>query len=220
MMSAEPLLGLLDLTENVLFGLRIAAGLGGALLGWIVSNPVLRLGHRIIAGRPVPGWAVPWVRLLSAGVLGVLAYFFIPLGGGGGLGWGPGRGGGPGKGPGEGGAYTKAESGSTSKEAAASKAKSGREVLDIELLGGPRYTGDGRYYLLQRQAPPLSLEEVEEALKKRGDRVEVHVILTEQSVGRHHEAVARLRALLDRLKIPTVEIEATPKGPATDQNTG
>src|SRR5947209_15607769 len=97
----------LGLPEAALAVLRVIAGVGGAFVGWFVSDPLARVTYRLAAGKPIPGWTLPWIKVAGAILVGLLVYFFIPLGGGpGGWGYGPGLGGGPGKGPGEGGTQT------------------------------------------------------------------------------------------------------------------
>jgi hypothetical protein len=189
-----------NFTEEMLWGLRFLAGLVGALLGWYASGPLLRLLYRVSFRRPIPGWLLPWGRLGAAVGLALLAFFFLPLGSGSsGLGWGPGHGGGPGLG-------SAAPPSAVNKDSAVPpRSKSAREIVDIEMLGGKNYPGEGRYYLLNRTGPPRSLEEIKEYLAKKGDKIEVHIVLTEQSVAPNHGAVARLRDLLDRDHIPTIE---------------
>lgn len=215
-MSAESwpaLAAQLSLTEPLFWVLRFIAGVGGAFLGWFLTDPLTRLTYRLIARQPVPGWVLPWTKMAGAATLGLLVFFFIPLGeGGGGLGWGPGPGGGPSKGKGASGdggtdkdGTKKPPTTDTRARDATDSQKTMREVVAIELLGGPRYPGGGKYYLLDRREPPRTLDEIEAYLKRRKGHIEVHLVLTEQSVGRRHTAYL---LLLDRLRvhgIPFVE---------------
>ncbi len=198
------LLGQLHLTENIFLAIRFIAGLVGGLLGWYASGPLTRLVYRLSFRRPTPGWVLPWGKMLGAVTAGLLAFYLLPLGAGGlGIGWGPGRGGGPGKG---------GSDGASSPETAPAR-KQGRpqprlaraEVIEIELLGGANYADDGRYYLIDRTGPPRTLDEVRELLHKKRERVEVHIVLTDQSVAPNHGAVVRLRDWLDKEGIPNVE---------------
>ena len=94
-MSLDPLFAQAGLTDAVFWALRAAAGLGGALVGWFVSDPLTRLLYRAAFAKPPPGWVLPWAKLAGAILVGLLVFFFIPLGGGpGGFGFGPGQGGG------------------------------------------------------------------------------------------------------------------------------
>lgn len=221
-MNAEPwpaLAAQLSLTEPLFWVLRFIAGVGGAFIGWFLTDPLTRITYRLIARQPVPGWVLPWTKMLGAATLGLLVFFFIPLGeGGGGLGWGPGQGGGPGQGKDAGGKGTsdKTDGKKPLTDAPAKDTKGPtktvREIVEIELLGGPRYPGGGKYYLIDRRDPPRTLEEVEQYLKKRKDQIEVHVILTEQSVGRHHSAYLLLR---DKLRVQGIPfVEPTESAPA------
>src|SRR5207244_7010437 len=75
---------------------RIAVAAGGALVGYFLSGPVLRALYRLAFQRPIPGWLLPLGKLGSAALIGLLIFFFLPLGGGDGWGWGPGWGAGAG----------------------------------------------------------------------------------------------------------------------------
>jgi hypothetical protein len=187
--------------------IRIAAAIGGALVGYFLSGPVLRMLYRLAFQRPVPAWLLPLGKLGSAAIIGVLIFFFLPLGGGDGWGWGPGWG--TGAGGDDGGKAGKSKSKQT-----ASTDGAVREKLEIELLGGKKYAGDERFYLVKRTPPAKTLAEVEELLKDHADKVEVHILLTDESesVARSHPAFRRLRELLQRYRIPTVE---PPEGPGT-----
>jgi len=183
----------LGLPEAALAVLRVIAGVGGAFVGWFVSDPLARVTYRLAAGKPIPGWTLPWIKVAGAILVGLLVYFFIPLGGGpGGWGYGPGLGGGPGKGPGEGGTQTNgnAASGKTDeKQPADSKQKSVekspeavvRKPVEIEVLGGKRYPGENRYYLLRTTGKAMTLPEVETYFKEHGSKLELHVVITNDS---------------------------------------
>jgi hypothetical protein len=150
---------------------------------------------------------LPWAKLTGAIVVGLLVFYFIPLGGGpGGFGFGPGEGGGAGLGAGKGGD----KSGQTSpKDKGTAGEKKGpeaapqsavREPVEIELLGGDRYQGDQRFYLIGRTGPAKSLDEVKEYLDERHREkpLEVRIYLTKrsQSVGPNHPAFRRLDDLI------------------------
>jgi hypothetical protein len=212
-MSADPLalFAQLNITEHVFLGIRFIAGVLGGLCGWYASGPPAKLVYRVRHQRPIPGWLLPWYRMLGALILGLLAFYLLPLGAGGlGLGWGPGRGGGPGKGAGEGGSTAP----SSDPPVKAENTKSGRprprfaraEAIEIELLGGKNYADDGRYYLVGRSGPPKTLDELRDIMHEQRDKIEVHIILTERSIAPGHGAVLRLRSLLDAEGIPNVQV--------------
>jgi hypothetical protein len=184
------------MTEGVYLLIRSAAAIGGAIIGYFVMGPGLRLLYRLAFQRPVPGWLLPLGRLGGAALIAALIFFFLPLGGGPGWGWGPGWGAGPGDGTGKG------ESGDKVKVTNGAKKGTVREKLVIELLGGKRYPGEGRYYLIKSEPPPRTLGEVEEHVKDKSDKLLVHVLITDESVAASHPAVARLRELLQRHQIP------------------
>ena len=196
-----------DLTAPIFFVLRVAAGIGAAIVGWFATGPIIRLLYRVTLRRGIPGWAVPPSRLAGAVVCGLLVFYFLPLGGGAGWGWGPGAGGGPGRGAGEGGDRTDKQA---NKDAATKEVKDNlpakmiREPVAIELIGGEQYKGDEKYYLLKRQSPAMSLSEIETQFKNHKDRWEIHIILTSNSVGEGQGALSRLERLADAYRIPTV----------------
>lgn len=186
------------ITEPIFWFIRIAAALGGAILGFFLSGPVLRLLYRIAFHRPVPGWLLPLGKLAGGALLGALFFFLVSIGGRG-LGWGGGSGFGTGAGPG-----TDKPAGDKVRAGKGAGEKSAREKLVIELLGGSRYLGEGRYYLIKREPPARTLNDVEEFIKDKADKLEVHVLLTDESVAASHPAVGRLRERLEHYQIPTV----------------
>lgn len=206
-------------TETTFFVLRFLAAMSGAILAWFLVTPFGYLFYRIAFHKPMPHWLSPYVRFLGAGVVGALVFFLIPIGGGGGLGFGPGAGGSPGAGAGKG--STEETKGKVASSGTADSnpkppvkperkvpteaKKTTREQLDIELLGGAKYKGDQRFYLIGRSEPARTIAEVEDVLKQRQDSVVVHIILTDESVASQHEAVHRLRKVTNLYKIPTVE---------------
>jgi hypothetical protein len=194
MILAAVVLAQFGLPEAALFVLSVIAGVGGAFVGWFVSDPVARITYRLVTGKPIPGWTLPWIKITCAVLLGLLVYFLVQLGGGpGGLGYGPGLGGGPGKGPGAGGKDTGAattDSGTPAdKKASQDKTKSGtkppeavvRKPVEIEVLGGKRYPGDERYYLLRATDKAMTIAEVEAYFKEHGSKLELHIVLTDES---------------------------------------
>ncbi len=207
----------LGLSEAALWVLRVIAGIGGAFIGWFVSDPLARITYRLIAGKPIPGWTLIWIKMAGAVLLGLLVYYFIPLAGGsGGWGYGPGMGGGPGKGPGQGGTEV---SGSvaggksvqkkpgTDKEPSTQKAAEAvvRKPVEIEVLGGTRYPGDNRYYLLRSTGKAMALPEVEAYFKEHASKLELHIIITSDSPDDAITGVTdALRRLANRYQIPSL----------------
>lgn len=210
------LFGQFGLPEAALMVLRVIAGVGGAFVGWFVSDPLARVTHRLLAGKPIPGWTLPWLKLGGAVLVGLLVYFFIPLGGGpGGFGFGPGLGGGPGKGAGPGGTEVNgnAASGKAEKKHAVEEKKPVekspeaivRKPVEIEVLGGQRYPGDGRYYLLRRTGKAMTLQEVESYFKEHASKLELHVIVTSDSPDNAITGVTdALTRLANRYQIPSL----------------
>jgi len=172
-MTLGMLLGVIDVTATLLWVLRIGLALGGAVVGWFVSGPVIRLLYRGAFRRPAPGWLIPWARLGGAALIGLLVFYFLPLGwgGGGGWGWGLGAGGGPGLGTGDGSGYKRAEKAVLADKNGEASKKIDLEALEIELVGGTRYQGEGRLYLINRRQPAVNLAEVDDHIKKNKERL-------------------------------------------------
>ncbi len=222
-MSLFALLGQLSLGETALTVVRVALAIAGAFLGWFVCDPLARIGYRLVAGKPIPSWSLPWIKIAGAVLIGLLIYFFLPLGGGpGGWGYGPGPSGGPGKGPGEGGpgkdAVTRdADKKATDKAPADAKDQARstdkppstmvRKPVEIEVLGGKRYPGEERYYLLRPAGKAMTLREVEEYFKQNGGKLELHVLLTGESPASGLGIIEDLIRLADRYQIPTLRQE-------------
>lgn len=205
---------------TLFFIIRVAAGLGGAIVGWFATGPLTRLLYRLAFHRPVPNWLLPWTKMGGALLLGFLLFYFLPLGGGLGWGWGPGEGGGPGLGAGAGGGPGAGASGKDKKDGKDTGGgpdkqppeKTVRQRVEIELIGptDPRFKEKDRYYLLKRAEPVMNLAEVEEYFKKHQDKIEVHVILTDTSPGRFQGALGRLVELTSQYRIPVVVPPETP----------
>jgi hypothetical protein len=201
-MTLGTLLAAIDVTGTVFWVLRVAAGVGGALVGWFISGPAVRLLYRGAFQRPMPGWVVPWARLGGAALVGLLLYYFLPLGGGSGFGWGPGAGGGPGAGTG-GGSRKDVHEETIGVAKTPQASKKDLQAPEIELVGGTRYRGDGRFYLINRREPAVALAEVEDYFKKNEERLAeyVTIVLTpNQSVDVGHPAVLRLNTIIEKYK--------------------
>ena len=207
-MSAAALFALSNVTIGLFWALRVAAAIGAAFVGWFVTGPILRLAYRGLVRRPAPSWLMPWARLGGAALCGLLAYFFLPLGGGGGLGWGPGVGGGPGLGSGTGLAKaTEQEESKQENAEVANTAPKALENLEIELIGGKRYQDDGHYYLINRREPVVTLGEVEKYLRDNADHLAeyVTIVLAPTSVDAQHGAVLRLNTVIEKVdRIPRI----------------
>ena len=170
-----------DLLTAFVWVIKVAAGVGGAIVGWFATGPVVRLLYRVAFHRPVPSWLLPWTKAGGAVLLGFLFYLIVSLGGGLGLGWGAGDGGGD-------------------------KQKVTRTRLTIELIGlpDPRFKGEERYYLLNDKTPAMNRNEVEAHFKKSPDPLEVFIKLTDTSPGLGLGVLDRLHELMTTHEIPNV----------------
>ncbi len=198
-----------NLLETALHVVRFVAGVGGAFVGWFLSDPLARLLHRALSFKPIAPKLILPCKVLGAGLLGMLVYFFIPLGGGAGLGWGPGAGAGAGKGAGKGGDGTGPDiakkKSDTDEKKDINKKPALREPLEIEIISAKKYQKDARFYLLKRASPPLTLDEVKSFFEKNHAKIELHILQTEDSVGTHMGALDKLRESASSHRIPTLE---------------
>jgi hypothetical protein len=180
--------------------IRVFAGVAGAVVGWLFSGLLVRLLVRLAFHRPTPRPILLLGRMVVAVVAGLLVYYYLHPGGSGG--WGLGGGGfglgGGGTGPGTGSSSTSAETRKAETARTTAKA-SPADTLRIEMLGGDRYPGEGRYYLIQGKMPAQTLEEVESILKQdRGRYHKMEIVIYLDSVAEDHQAVSWLRSLAAR----------------------
>ena len=221
MIPAASLLAQFGLNEAAFQVLSVIAGVGGAFVGWFVSDPVARITHRLVSGKPIPGWTLPWIKLGSAIVLGLLVYFLIGFGGGpGGWGYGRGLGGGPGLGPGQGGKDT----GVAVKDSADSKKTPPKDQgkstdkntvhkrVEVEILGGDRYPGGDRYYRLRATGKALTLKEIDAYFEENAGKLELHVIITDDSPAKGLGIREDLFRCASRHRIPSLETEPKRQG--------
>lgn len=198
-----------SLASGPLLIVKLIAAVGGFVVGYLLSGPFWRGFWRVVLRKPIPGPLVPVMKLCTGLVLAAALYSFVALGGGG---WGFGGGG---AGPGPGGGKTGDGKGTGSPVPGDPKSKNnsdnpaaktkGREILVIELLGADRFSNDGKNYLLDRKEPGVTIEHVEDAFKKRPDKIELHVYYGPKSVGEHHPTAAALRDLANKYHIPAVK---------------
>jgi hypothetical protein len=216
MSLAAILMGQFGFGEAALEVLRVIAGVGGAFIGWFVSDPLARLSYRLAAQKPIPRWTLPFAKICGAALVGLLVYFLIPLGGGpGGWGLGAGMGGGPGKGAGEGKDNTalakdarsddkKPRADDAVKLADKSPPAAVRKIVEIEVLGGERYPGQERYYLLRPTDKAMTLNEVDAYLKENRDKLELRIVVTEESPAKGLGIREDLIERANRYEIPQV----------------
>jgi hypothetical protein len=208
-------LGDFGVTEGVLYVVRIIAAVGGAVVGWFLFDPLTRLCYRLMYRTPTPGAVLFTTKGSAAAILAVVVYVFIPLGGGGGLGWGPGKGGSPGKGPGQGGDKVVKDGpskdgttvGKDKDKTDKPKTPAKLEQVQIEILGGKRFEDDGkdRFYLIERKKPAVAIDEVDAYFKKHGGKIEVVAVLTKDT-GAEQDVIG---SPLDRLRKRALEHKIT-----------
>jgi hypothetical protein len=190
-------------TDYLIWTFRVIAALGGAIIGYFLAGPVVRLLYRGAFHRPAPGSAIFAGKICGAGLVGALFFFLVGLGGN--FGFGPG-GGGQGNGTGNGGnnGSTHKKGGDQENNKKNDPSPEVRQVLEIELLGGERYKGDQRFFLLKRREPAVTFKEVEQYFQDNKN-LEVHIIIRtapEMSVSENSPTVRRLRTLAGKFGIP------------------
>jgi hypothetical protein len=185
----------LGLSTNLQIFLRGAAAVGGLVIGWFVTGPIVSLLFRAAFRKPTPSSLYYSCKAGGAIAAAYVIFVFLPIGlGGGGLGFGPG-GGGPGDGKGSGGGSGKTK---TKNGDGPAKGDAKGETIAIELLGGDRYKGDDRFYLIDGKEPAVTLKEVERLFQDNKGGLRVEIILTRDSVGEKHGAVTRLQSLANK----------------------
>lgn len=208
--------------EGLFFLIRIIATVGGAVVGWFLGDPLTRLTYRLLYREAAPGILLFSVKSMAAISLALAIYFWMPLGGGGGLGQGPGKGGLPGKGPGKGGGDKAGPTEPPKKDTKPSldpkldkattdpKKPLAREMVLIEVIGGERFPTDGkdRYYLLKKVDPPVSLTELEEYFKQHRSKLEIKIVHTDNStvINTDMDPTRRLQKLASKYDLPSVVI--------------
>jgi hypothetical protein len=203
---------LTDISSTGLLIIKLVAAVGGFVVGYFVSGPFWRLFWRGAMRKPIPPALLPWMKFCTGLVFAALLYSAVHFGGGG---WGfggpggggSGVGGGTGDGKGDGKSGGKGETttpGDPGKKGPATTPPA-REILVVELLGGNRYPGDGKYYLIDRKEPPVTLAAIDEMFKKRGAKIELHIHYAADSVGQRHAAAERLRDAAQKYGILLVE---------------
>jgi hypothetical protein len=188
-------------TDYLIWTFKVIAGLGGAIIGYFLAGPVVRLLYRGAFHQPAPGGAIFAGKIGGAALIGVLFFFLVGLGGN--FGFGSGGGGGDGTGNNGNGSSEKKSAdhqGNDKKDPSPEI----RQVLEIELLGGNRYKDDQRFFLLHRNEPAVTFKEVEQYFEENKN-LEVHIIIRsapEMSVSEDSRTVMRLRKLADKYKFP------------------
>ena len=192
---------------------RILAALVAAFVGWVTVGLAVGLLVRLIFRRPAPRPAVFLARIVGALALGLLVYYFLYPGGVGGWGLGGGGFGLGGGGTGRNGSGTGTSATSTTpKIDKASTHVESRDTLTIEMLGGERYKGEGRYYLVEGKAPPRTLDELTDLLKRnRGRYRKLEILIYPDSVAREHPATSQLAGLANRFGL-SLSITRTTRG--------
>jgi len=197
-------LDLSGIQQAIFFIVRVFLGVVAGLLGWMAGGPLIRLLHRVVFRRPARYLVVFVGRLAIALLVGLLVFWYFPIGGGGrGWGWGPGQGGGPGAGPGRGGTDLETGTGKGKGEYTSpeeTSRKIGKDTLLIEMVPSKRYEpGSDRYYLVGGKALPQDLAEVAEVLKLgEGRWGQVEIRIYANSVAEDHPAVVELKRLMER----------------------
>src|SRR5437588_6706160 len=100
---AQSLLVGVSVLEVVSFALKVVATIGGAIVGWYLTPPVVKVLVRLAVHKPAPKPLVTVSRLMGALLAAAIVWTIWSFGFGDGWGFGPGPGGSPGLGAGSGG---------------------------------------------------------------------------------------------------------------------
>jgi len=183
--------------QLVSFALKVLATVGGGILGWYVTPPVVRLLVRVAVHKPAPKPLVTLSRLMGALLVAVLVWSLWSWGFGDGWGFGPGPGGSPGLGRGPGGTGKQSASKDGSPKDTTAKEKDGKkagpplpDTLTVRMRGGANV--ENRFYMVN--GTPQTLGEVRQILKKERDHLTmVEIVIDVESVPDAHPAVVSLR---------------------------
>jgi hypothetical protein len=171
---------------------------GGAAVGGIAGGLLLQLSIRLLFHRPVPPRPLKMVRWLSGAALGLLVWFWVFSTGTGGLG------GGGGWWPfgGKGGQAANSGTAATKKVPDQQEAPpnpvldKNAKTLRIEILGGRRVV-EQRFYVLEKDALALDLEQLKQAVQQRRERDSeikgLTLVLFPDSVDQDNPAVVELK---------------------------
>jgi hypothetical protein len=182
--------------QIVSFALKVLATVGGAILGWYITPPVVRLLVRVAVHRPAPKALVAVSRLMGALLVAAIVWAIWSFGFGDGWGFGPGSGGGAGLGPGSGGTGKQSSSkDGVSKDKSVTEETTKKagpplpDTLTLRMRGGAG-VGD-RFYMVD--GTPRTLDDVRQILKKERDHLKtVEIVIDDESVSREHPAVRAL----------------------------
>jgi hypothetical protein len=191
-----------EITDIFFFALRLMAAAGGFLAGWFATGPLATLLARLAFHRSMPEWTVYWAKLAGGLLVGLLVFWYLPLGlgggGGGGSGGGTGKGVGPhADGPGTGKTATGKGDDTGKGGPRATDTGKGKDILEIEVLGGTAVK-DGKYYLINRKAPAVdktAMEAYLDANRARLAGMDIILPRTDQSVDEDHRAVRQLQQM-------------------------
>jgi hypothetical protein len=210
----------LGFNEMAQWVFKIIAAVGGGFIGWFLTDPLARILYRVTFHKPIPSWSLPWTKLSGGALLGAIAFLLVSFGGGsGGFGFGPGLGGSPGTGAGEGRADKdavahdggkKPDDAKTPEKDKAKLPDKGKETIvrktvAIEVLGGENYNCDERWYVMRPASKPMTLKEVEVYFKEHGDKLELHLVITENSA--LTGPIGEITDLAGRYNIPTLNVD-------------
>jgi len=199
-----------------LFGEKILAVIGGAVLGALVAGLLAQLVTRAMTMQKMPRWSIIVIRLLGGVIGGWLVAWVLGFGGGSGYGgsggWWPGSG--QGQGP-------------DAKEVAKKEGDNGKhkgdgetprdETMRIEVLGSAAlpegYSSKQRLYRLDQgpEAELLNFADVRDAIKKRQAQQpplrRIEIVLYKDSPEEHLPVVAILQAWCSALEAGKMKVD-------------
>ena len=195
-MAQSLLLGV-SVLEVVSFALKVVATIGGAIVGWYLTPPVVKVLVRLAVHKPAPKPLVTVSRLMGALIVALVVWMIWSFGFGEGWGFGPGPGGSPGLGAGSGGTGKQQAGKDNEQKDKTAREKDDKksgpappETLTVRMRGGVGV--EKQFYLVDNK--PRTLDEVRQILKKeRGHLKTVEIVIDDDSVPDGHPAVVGLR---------------------------
>lgn len=194
-----------DLPSLAMLGVKVFLAIAAGFAGFYLSTPLIALLYRLAFQKPAPQSVKVPGRLVCAMILGILAFFYIPLGSGG-FGWGGGSGsGGPGDGGGQVANGKDTEKKDQNKGTGKNEKKKG-ETLAIEMMVSEvyqkNYRDTGKYYLIQGEKEPRTLEEIKALLTRNKNKwSQLEIIIYANSMASSHPAVLALEQTAEQFQL-------------------
>ena len=190
-----------------LLAVRFIVALAAFVVAYFLTGPLVQTVLWLIRRRTLPNWALAWVRMAAGIVVALIVFYWVHIGGWGGLGWGGGMGDGLGTGKGSPGTGTETATGKgpgTSKDTGSGPPLTERKTLVVQMLGPTTAEGD-KCYRLDPKEPPLNWTALKSHIEaNQKSIIKIEIVVTSQSVSRSDPLVEQLRQRAEELHIATL----------------